>query len=877
MPDHNREYYKMSAENALKELNSSIGGLKPGEAHQRLAEHGANEFKTKGKKSLTAIFLDQFKNIMIWVLIAAAAISLALSETADAIVILAVVLLNAVMGAVQESRAEAALEALKKMAAPYARVVRDGVTADIPARELVPGDIVLLEAGMNVPADMRLIDSASLKIIESALTGESAPVEKDTAPIFPDAALGDRVNMAYMGSDVSYGRGAGVVTSTGGATEMGKIAEGLAAQKDEQTPLQKKMESLSKTLSIIVFVVALVIFASGLLTAKPVFEMFMIAVSLAVAAIPEGLATVVTIVLAMGMKRMAQAGAIIRKLPAVETLGSTQVICSDKTGTLTQNKMTVERVYCDFREYEADGADSPSLSMLVDCMAVCNDSNLNSRAQAIGDPTETSLMVYALKSGHWTEEQLRRRERAGEVPFDSERKLMSVITGKGGDYTAYVKGAPDILIARCTHCLVNGDVIEFDESARSRALRANSDMAAKALRVLAFAYKRLSSPDSRDPSRIEHGLVFIGLCGQIDPARPEARDAVAKCRRAGIVPVMITGDHRDTAVAIAAQLGLLDDGRRAVTGAEIEKMSAEDLDNTVGDIGVYARVSPEHKVRIVDSWQRQGYVVAMTGDGVNDAPALKRADIGVGMGITGTDVSKGASDMVLTDDNFATIVKAVEQGRIIYNNIKKAVKFLISSNMGEVLALLAATLAGFNLFTPIQILWINLVTDTFPALALGVEPAESDVLKKRPRNPKEPFFSGRLWREIVLNGFVEGALAFGVFLYAYFTYGQAAATTMAFMTLGLSQLFNALGVRFEHDSFFRAPFSNPSMIWAFLGSALLQVVVILIPPLRAVFGFVTLNAAQWAIAVGASVFMLLFMELEKVLGKKDIIDKVTEE
>ena len=860
-------YHLLGVEESLSHLETTAQGLSPQEAQERLTKYGENKLSEGKKKSILLIFLEQFKNVMIWVLLAAALISLILKEVPDAIIIALVVLLNSVMGTIQEAKAEAALDALKEMAAPMAKVIRGGNVVELPAKDLVMGDVVLLEAGDNVPADLRLIESASLKIIEAALTGESAAVEKVIDAIEDEnAVVGDRINMAYLGSAVSYGRGAGVVCATGSDTEMGKIADKLAETTKEETPLQRKMGEISKILSIGVVIIAAVIFGVGLLTGREVFEMFLLAVSLAVAAIPEGLATVVTVVLALGMKRMAKRGAIIRKLPAVETLGGTQVICSDKTGTLTQNRMTVEKIYVDDTLYEAADTSSSSVKMLACCMAICNDANLSEEGHAVGDPTETALMDYVLTQGLWDEHTLRTRERAGEIPFDSDRKLMSVIIEDDG-YRNFVKGAPDILLSRCTKVTINNEIIPMDDTMRQNILDANKGLADDALRVLAFAYKDVASKDTSDVLATESDLTFIGLCGEMDPPRQEAADAVAACREAGITPVMITGDHRDTAVAIATRLGILGDGREAITGAEIEAMSDTELEQIVQHTGVYARVSPEHKVRIVDAWQRQGMVVAMTGDGVNDAPALKSADIGVGMGITGTDVSKGASDMVLTDDNFATIVKAVREGRKIFTNIKKAVKFLLSSNMGEVLALFIATLAGFSIFKPVHILWINLVTDTFPALALGVEKEEDDVMRHSPRNPKLPFFSKAMWREIVIHGAVEGLIALGIYLLGLKLYTPQVATTLAFVTLGLTQLFHALGGRFETRSFFSSPFSNKSMILAFAVSALLQVLVVIIPPIRNVFELAALGGIQWVMCVGASLLMLIYSEIEKAIKR----------
>ena len=861
------KFHMLSVDEVMSDVGTQTMGLTPDEAAKRLAENGPNVLPEGEKKTVFGIFLQQFKNVMIWVLLGASIISLILGEMTDAIIIFIVVLLNSVMGTIQEARAEAALESLKSLAAPKSTVVRDGKVTVIDSSDLVVGDVVILEAGMSVGADLRVTDSATLSAVESALTGESEAVIKITEPIKDEhAVVGDKKNMAFMGTSISYGRGAGVVIGTGINTEMGKIAGKLAATEDEVTPLQKQIAQISKIISLGVIGIAVLIFVIGLITGREIFDMFFIAVSLAVAAIPEGLATVVTIVLAMGMNRMAKQGAIIRKLPAVETLGSTNIICSDKTGTLTMNKMTVEYVYANLTKEHDMSSHSPELIEVVHCMALCNDSNLDDNDNPIGDPTETAMMDFALHCGLYTEEDLRSRVRHDEIPFDSNRKLMSVLTGKG-PYTMYTKGAPDILIERCSKIMLNGKIVKLDDKTKQRILDTNTEMADDALRVLAFAKKEQKEKHIKDKDNAEHDLIFLGLCAEMDPPRPEAKDAVAKCLKAGIRPIMITGDHKITASAIAKKLGILDKSKKAIEGREIEQLTDDELDNLVEDVCVYARVSPEHKVRIVDSWQRKGMIVAMTGDGVNDAPAIKSADIGVGMGITGTDVSKAASDMVLTDDNFATIVSAVEEGRKIFTNIKKAVKFLLSSNMGEVIALFIATMLSWQLFKPVHILWINLVTDTFPALALGVEPAEGDVMNRAPRDSKAPFFNKKMWFEILTHGAVEGGIALGVYIYALNAFDSITATTMAFVTLGLTQLFHALGSRFDEKSFMSGPFTNKSMILAFVVSALLQILVVVIEPIRTAFSLVMLDGWQWLVAIGSSVLMLVYMEIEKAIKR----------
>ncbi|NLG36592.1 MAG: cation-translocating P-type ATPase [Clostridiales bacterium] len=860
-------WHTLTQHETLGRLKSREEGLTKDEANRRKEQYGPNELEEVRRKSVVRLFFEQFANVMIWVLLAAALISGMLSEWVDTAIILAVVLINALLGTIQESRAEAALDSLKKMAAPMARVVRDGAAERIPAGELVPGDVVHIEAGDFVPADLRLLMSASLRVEESTLTGESVPVEKSTDALAdPEVPLGDRVNLCFSGSSVTYGRGLGVVVETGMRTQIGRIASGLAAPQDETTPLQRKLAQISRVLSAGVLIVAVVVFAVGLLTGREPFEMFLTAVSLAVAAIPEGLVAVVTIVLALGMQRMAGRGAIIRKLPAVETLGGTQIICSDKTGTLTVNRMAVRALWLEdaHRESGDPPADSPVFSELCSAMVRCNDAQLSSEGRAVGDPTETALIDYALNVGAWTADAVRARTRDGEIPFDSERKLMTTAHAVPGGFRVYVKGAPDVLLHRCTRVLGPQGESPMDEAAMERAQAANTEMAQQALRVLAFAYKDAPAFDAADITGTESELVLVGLAGMIDPPRDEARQAVAACREAGIMPVMITGDHRITAEAIARDLGILREGYEAVSGTELSRMNDMMLSERIRRFAVYARVAPEHKVRIVDAWQRRGYVVAMTGDGVNDAPALKAADIGIGMGITGTDVSKGASDMVLTDDNFATIVRAVEEGRKIYGNIRKTVRFLLSSNFGEVIALFAATLAGWRLLYPIHILWINLVTDTFPALALGVEPTEGDVMRHPPRDPSQPFLMGRDWRDIVVSGTLEGALALAAFLIGRWMAGETLGTTMAFVTLGLSQIFYSVASRSERNSVFALGLlKNKVMVGAFLLSAALQVSVALIPPLRTLFGLVAMNGAHWLIVAGLSASMLLFGEIFK--------------
>jgi Ca2+-transporting ATPase len=855
--------FSIKREGVFEALGTCKDGLGAEEAAKRLEAHGPNALREGRKKTLLGIIISQFKNLMILVLLAAAILSLVVGhDLADAIIIFAVIILNAVMGTVQEAKAEAALEALKKLSAPAAKVIRDGRVTTAPAADLVPGDVVLLEAGDHVPADIRLTETASLRIEEAMLTGESVPAEKAAAAELSEATpLAERVNMAYAGTSVTYGRGSGVVCLTGMDTEIGKIAGALDAAKENQTPLQRRMDALSRVLSIAVLAVAVVIFAVGLVSGRELLDMFMVAISLAVAAIPEGLATVVTLQLTMGVQKMSKNGAIVRKLPAVETLGSTSVICSDKTGTLTQNRMTVTHAYYNFEDYDAGAVPQSAERELLDrVLTLCNDSKAVSEGgedKLIGDPTETALYAF---SAPRTDASL--WPRVYEIPFDSERKLMSTVNGQD-TLQLLVKGAPDELIARCNRVLANGEVKPLGDEDRHRLLAANEQFAKQALRVLAAAYKPLAVvPLGSDG--LESDLIFVGLAGMIDPPRAEAAEAVKVCRQAGIKPVMITGDHKVTAVAIASQLGILDEGHRAITGAELEKMSEEELAQSIDDIRVYARVAPEHKVRIVQAFQAKGRVVAMTGDGVNDAPALKNADIGVGMGITGTEVSKNASDMVLTDDNFATIVRAVREGRRIYRNIKKAVQFLLSANLAEVITLFVGTMAGFVVLTPVQILWVNLVTDTFPALALGLEPAPHDIMRRKPRDAKQSFFAEGMAANLIVFGVIMSALTLGAYFLGLSVYhDHTVATTMAFMVLGLVQLFHVFNIRSARQSVAKGFFRNKWMHIAFVVSALLQTVVVWFTPLDAFFGVAALNGTQWLYVLVLSVSVVPISEFVK--------------
>ena len=850
-------------------------GLNTEEVQKRLVEHGENRLKEKKKKSNLVRFLEQFKDAMIIILLVAAAVSFVIAitegikhgtwgELFEPILILLIVVLNAVMGVAQESKAEKALDALKNMSAPHARVIRDGVEKIINADGLVPGDIILLEAGDFVPADARLIKSTSLKSEESALTGESVPSEKDAlAVVKENAPIGDRTNMVFSGCSITYGTAVAVVTATGMNTEMGKIANLLSGEAETQTPLQKKLAKLGKYLGFLALGACAVIFAVGLIAKMPVLDIFMTSVSLAVSAIPEGLPAIVTIVLAIGVQRMVKKNAIIRRLPAVETLGSASIICSDKTGTLTMNRMTLVKAYVDGFDGLEDISDdnSNAVKKLLTYGTLCSDGSVvfeNGKETHLGDPTETAIVLAAHKNGLEKESLNDAYPRLGGIPFDSDRKIMSTINAIDGKTVVIVKGAVDMMEKRCT----TGD---FD-----KAKQMNDEMSSNALRVLAVGYKVIDEiPSELTSEDLENGLTFLGLVGMIDPPRPEAKEAVKICRKAGIKPVMITGDHVVTASAIAKELGILVDGDRAITGAELDAMTDEELDQAVEFISVYARVSPENKIRIVKAWQRKGQVVSMTGDGVNDAPALKAADIGCAMGITGTDVAKGAADMTLTDDNFATIVDAVKEGRGIYANIKKVVGFLLGTNIGEViLVFLAMVIWQQTPLLSMQLLWINLVTDSLPAIALGMEPVEKDVMDKKPKPKNEGLFAHGYGVQIVLQGFMFGLLALGAFkLGEHISGGNInVARTLAFMTLSLSQVVQAFNMRSEHSLFKIGPFTNKKLNLAVLGSVALVAFVLFVPGVQSAVGLVYLNWQTYLIGLGLALVPLLVMELSKALG-----------
>ena len=862
------EYFSSKAEQVLQSLQTDPAqGLSAAEAARRLEQHGANVLREKKKKTNLQRFLDQFKDVMILILIAAAIVSFVIAcvegnpgEFFEPALILLIVILNAVMGMLQESKAEKALDALKSMSAPHARVLRDGTEQIIDAASLVPGDIIRLEAGDFVPADARLLHSAGLKSEESALTGESVPSEKDAQePVAADAALGDRVNMVFSGCSVTYGTATAVVTATGMHTEMGKIAGLLEGEDETQTPLQQKLAQLGKYLGFLALAACAVIFAVGLTGGIPVLEIFMTSVSLAVSAIPEGLPAIVTIVLSIGVQRMVKKNAIIRRLPAVETLGSASVICSDKTGTLTQNRMTLQKAYLDGAPEIIDSGDAAART-LVRTAALCCDGAVTFEADGtvthIGDPTETAIVFAAHQFGDTKETLGAAFPRLAELPFDSDRKRMSVVVERDGRKLAIVKGAFDGIAPLCTA----GDT--------ERARQVNDEMSRKALRVLAVAVREIDAlPEVLAPETLEQDLTFLGLVGMIDPPREEARDAVAVCREAGIRPVMITGDHVVTASAIAKNLGILQDGDRAITGAELDAMSEAELDAAVEQISVYARVSPENKIRIVKAWQKKNKVVAMTGDGVNDAPALKAADIGCAMGITGTDVAKGAADMTLTDDNFATIVDAVREGRGIYANIRKVVGFLLGTNIGEVITVFAAMLLWHRSpLLSMQLLWINLVTDSLPAIALGMEEVEPGVMRQKPKPKDEGIFAHGLGVRVVLQGLMFGILSLAAFWIGWQSTGDlAGGQTLAFMTLALSQVVQAFNMRSDRSLFKTGFFTNRRLNLACLLSVVL-VALVLFTPVSIAFGLITLSPQLYLIGLGLSLVPFVVMELSKAFG-----------
>ncbi len=870
--------YLSSVTDVFAEVESSANGLTSEEAEKRIGKFGKNKLKEAKKDSIFVRFMKQLADPMIIILLVAAAVSgvLAMIEGesfADVIIILAVVLINACLGVYQENKAENAIAALQEMSAAMSKVLRNGEVVMVKSDELVPGDIVYLEAGDAVPADGRIIESASLKIEEAALTGESVPVNKfidilNLKDGQKDVSLGDRKNMVYMGSTVVYGRGTVVITQTGMDTEMGKIADALTKAEEGQTPLQIKLSQLSKILTWMVLGICVLIFGVQLIrdgfSTDTIIDSFMVAVSLAVAAIPEGLAAVVTVVLSIGVTTMSKKNAIIRHLTAVETLGCAQIICSDKTGTLTQNKMTVVKSYGDDE------------AKIAESFALCTDAKLApGQAESTGDPTQTAVVNFALKLGLPKYELEERYPRVSEIPFDSMRKLMTTVHKDGDGFIQHTTGAPDVVIGKCTHVIKNGETVPMTDELRAELAAANKSLADQALRVLASGIRVYDqAPASAEPADIECNLCFLGLVGMIDPVRPEVKASIVECRSAGIRPIMITGDHRDTAVAIARELGIIGEGQYAITGAELSEMSDEEFAAKFKDISVYARVQPEHKTRIVNQWRAAGFVTAMTGDGVNDAPSIKSADIGVGMGITGTDVTKNVADMVLADDNFATIVSAVEEGRRIYDNIRKAIQFLLGSNMSEVITIFVATLLGFTILKPVHLLWINLITDTFPALALGMERAESDIMKRQPRNSKEGIFAGGMGFDIGYQGILVAILvlvSFGIgHFFEFGTFGftdSSHGITMAFLTLSMAEIFHSFNMRSQRKSLFKINGMNMTLNIAAVASFVLTAAVCEIPFLAAAFEFTSVDFTEYLVAIALGFLVIPIVEIVKLIER----------
>ncbi len=872
------KYYLNDLSDVFNELKSNRDGLSSIEAEKRLNAYGKNELEAPKGKSLLARFLEQLADPMIIILIVAAIVSgviavLEHESFSDVIIILAVVLVNAILGVYQENKAEQAIDALQKMSASTSKVLRDNKIMTIASSELVIGDVILLEAGDAVPADARLIESASLKVEESALTGESVPVNKFIDTLFlkddKDIILAERKNMIYMGCSVAYGRATAIITATGMNTEMGKIANALLVSKDNETPLQKKLTELSKILTWIVLGICILVFAIQLIRSQSfnfelVLHSFMIAVSLAVAAIPEGLAAVVTVVLSIGVTNMSKKNAIIRRLTAVETLGCAEIICSDKTGTLTQNKMTVVDYFGDNEKELAIG------------MSLCSDAEIDEDGVVTGEPTEAALVTYAYKNGLSKFNLKKEYIRTSEVPFDSMRKMMTVILQKEDQLIQYTKGAPDVIIDHCTSYIKDGKCYPMDEPYRNKIKEENKKMADKALRVLALAKKNHTEmPKEISSEALENDLCFIGLTGMIDPIRPEVKDAIVKCKDAGITPIMITGDHIDTAIAIATELGILNENTKAITGAMLNEMDDDEFHERFKDIRVYARVQPEHKTRIVHEWMNSGYITAMTGDGVNDAPSIKEADIGIGMGITGTDVTKNVADMVLADDNFATIVSAVEEGRRIYDNIRKAIQFLLGSNLSEVLCIFIATLLGFEILEPVHLLWINLVTDCFPALALGTEEAEEDIMKRKPRSTHDGIFSNGVGIDIIYQSIAVTALVlFSYFLGHYLESGSwaitnsADGTTMAFLTMSMAEIFHSLNMRSQKHSIFKLKTKNKYLLIAALLSLIATTIVCEVPLLANAFNFTSVSLLEYVIAIGLGFCIIPIVEIVKRIEYK---------
>lgn len=882
-------WFDKSVETVIQDINTDPqNGLSKEEVEKRVSQYGLNELATKKPKTFLQMFLAQLKDVMIYILIGAAIISGALGELSDAIIIAIVILINAIVGVIQESKAEKALDALKKLSTPKAVVKRNGELTEIPSENLVPGDIVIIDAGRYIPCDLRLIETANLKIEESALTGESVPVDKDSRLILEGGktALGDQKNMAFMSTLATYGRGVGVAIGTGMNTEIGKIAKMLDEQQNELTPLQKKLAELGKILGFGALGICTVMFTVGVIQKRDLFEMFLTSISLAVAAIPEGLPAIVTIVLAMGVQRMIKENAIVRKLPAVETLGAVNIICSDKTGTLTQNKMTVTKFYVDgvLSDISKFNLDNTAHKLLLENIMLCNDATYSKESKT-GDPTEIALLEVGIKYNIFRENLQNIHTRIDEIPFDSDRKLMTTVNKYEDQYLVMTKGAVDNLLKLCSKINLNGQVHPLTDEYKADIMNASNAMSDDALRVLASAYKEISSPHI-EIDNLEKDLTFIGLVGMIDPPRDEVKGSIEIAKQSGIKTIMITGDHRNTAFAIAKELGIAENETQAIFGAELDDMSEEELNQRIDNFRVFARVSPEHKVKIVKAFKAKGNIVSMTGDGVNDAPSLKMADIGVAMGITGTDVAKGASDMILTDDNFSTIVSAIEEGRNIFNNIKKSIVFLLSCNAGEIIALFFAILLGWPApLKPIHILWVNLVTDTLPALSLGIDPGDPDVMKDKPRDPKASLFANGAGINMILNGILIGFLTLAAFIIGAKVYSgntsffpifpenlteetQTHAQTMAFVVLSVSQLFHSLNMRHPKKSIFQSGiFTNKYLIASVLFGIILQNAVITIPALASIFKVFSLNPYDWMIVGILSIMPLLVNEIIKVFKR----------
>lgn len=873
--------YNLSIDETYEKTKSSTQGLTDAEARSRLEKNGPNKLKEGKKKTMLGRFFDQFKDVMIIILLIAAVVSGVIAKMegdslTDAIIILVVVVLNAIMGMVQESKAEKAIDSLKTMSVPAIKVRRNGIVKSVNTEELVVGDIVLIEAGDFVPADMRIIENSSLKVEEAALTGESVPVYKDVATLNGEVPLAERKNMLYSGSSVVYGRGEGIVTAIGMDTELGKIATILTEGKEELTPLQKKMNEISKALSVIVVIIGLLMVVVGIVRDNPILEVFMLAVSLAVAAIPEGLPAAITIILSIGVQKMAKEKSIVRKLSSVEALGSTEVICSDKTGTLTQNKMTVKELCLGDVSMKAEDialadAKSEKMATLIHAMLLCNDTKYGeNEGVLLGDPTETALVSFAEKYSIEKKNYDIKHERTAEIPFDSDRKMMSTVNEYKGKYRIYTKGAIESILDRCSHAIINEQMVEMTADVKARIIEKNNEMSTKALRVLAFAYQDVNKiPDEMSSDKVEKNMIYSGLVGMIDPPRPEAKDAVEKCFEAGMTPVMITGDNKETAVAIATELGIMKKGTLAITGSELDKMSDEEFEKKIDKIRVYARVSPENKLRIVKTWKKLGKTVAMTGDGVNDAPALKNADIGVGMGITGTEVSKSVSSMVISDDNFATIVVAIKEGRRIYTNIQNVIAYLLASNLAEVIIIFFGTLFGHNIMLPIQLLWINLITDTIPAITLGFEKAEKNIMKEKPRSSKEKFFNPFLTCRIIIPAIIKSILILTVFMMVENTYSHAEAMTVSFIMLSFIELLFAYTMRSDRRLVTSiGVFSNKQMVIGTLITIALQLVVILVPAVASIFNLVSLDNHLYLVCAGCAIGFVIVAEIVKVILAK---------